>query len=206
MAAIFIDYVTLMLINMVAGLFLLGAFVLKGIDSEGRADWAPGFGAVGLVALLFGLHMSWTWPLPGSYNIAFGELSVLFGAVHLGIALGLARDWRLHGIGVYAAFGGFTSLIVGTRILQLWLTAPKEDWLTASPALAGIAFVLSGLAGVLFFPVTIWSRKPNLCRAAAIVLFLAGLLWGMTATFAYWGHLTGFAKYTPEVMQQVQGN
>jgi uncharacterized membrane protein len=49
----------------------------------------------GFVALATGLHMIWNWPLPGSYNIAIGDLSVLFGIVFLGTALALAMSWRL---------------------------------------------------------------------------------------------------------------
>ncbi len=43
----FIDYITLMLINMVAGLFLLADYVYRGIDSYNQRQWIPGFGITG---------------------------------------------------------------------------------------------------------------------------------------------------------------
>ena len=68
----FIDYITLMLINMVAGLVLLADFVYRGLDGANPKRWIPGFGLVGAIALVTGLHMTLTWPVPGSFNISFG--------------------------------------------------------------------------------------------------------------------------------------
>ncbi len=72
----FIDYITLMLINLAAGLSLLSAYVYRGLDEPVQKRWVPGFGVVGAIALVTGLHMVFTWAVPGSYNIAFGETSV----------------------------------------------------------------------------------------------------------------------------------
>jgi hypothetical protein len=56
----FIDYITLMLINMVAGLFILAYYVYSGIDGADRTRWIPGFGMSGAIALTTGLHMIFT--------------------------------------------------------------------------------------------------------------------------------------------------
>jgi len=79
----FVDYLTLMLVNMAAGLAVLALFVLKYIDGD-RKKLAPGLLVSGFVALVTGLHMIFAWPIIGSYNIPFGEMSVLFGALLLG--------------------------------------------------------------------------------------------------------------------------
>ena len=76
----FVNYITLMLVNLAIGMFLVAHFLLRGLDTdEGRA-WIPGFTAVGLVLTVTGLHMSLTWPVPGSYNIAFGEMACCMGS------------------------------------------------------------------------------------------------------------------------------
>jgi putative membrane protein len=75
----FIDYVSLMLINLAAGLALLGAYVYFGLGKSNQRRWIPGFSVVGAIALVTGLHMTFTWSIPGSFNIAFGETTVLFG-------------------------------------------------------------------------------------------------------------------------------
>ena len=68
-----IDYVTLMLVNMAAGFFLLGCFVWRGLDAEDRINWVPAFGICGLVAAVCGFVMTFTWPLPKPFSMAFGE-------------------------------------------------------------------------------------------------------------------------------------
>lgn len=102
----FIDYITLMLINMVAGLFLLADYVYRGIDNSNQRQWIPGFGITGAIALTTGLHMSFTWPVIGSFNIAFGETSVLFGILFIAAAISLAQGWDLFTIAVYGFFAG----------------------------------------------------------------------------------------------------
>ena len=59
----FIDYITLMLINMAAGLVMLAFYVYLDLDRPNNQRWAPGFAMVGVVALITGLHMTFTWPL-----------------------------------------------------------------------------------------------------------------------------------------------
>src|SRR3990167_4250520 len=83
-ATMFIDYVPLMLINMASGLCLLAACLRKANNPVVEKHWASGFLMSGAVALACGFHMVFNWPLPGSYNVAFGELSVLLGILFAG--------------------------------------------------------------------------------------------------------------------------
>ncbi|MCD6425338.1 MAG: DUF981 family protein [Anaerolineales bacterium] len=53
----FVDYLTLLMINMVAGTALLAYYVLKGVTAEDSRPFAAGFLMVGLVAFLGGAHM-----------------------------------------------------------------------------------------------------------------------------------------------------
>jgi len=48
----FIDYVTLMLINMAGGLFILASFIWKDIDKENNQFWAPAFALQGMIAAI----------------------------------------------------------------------------------------------------------------------------------------------------------
>jgi putative membrane protein len=45
----FIDYLTLMLINLSAGLALLAAYVYFGLGTSNQKRWIPGFGVVGAI-------------------------------------------------------------------------------------------------------------------------------------------------------------
>lgn len=53
-----IDYVTLLLVNMAAGLAVLAFFLWWGIERKDRRDWAPALGISGLVATVAGLALT----------------------------------------------------------------------------------------------------------------------------------------------------
>lgn len=190
----FIDYITLMLINMVAGLVLLADFVYRGLDGANMKRWIPGFGLVGGIALATGLHMMWTWPVPGSFNISFGETTVLFGGLYLMAAIAIAQGWDLFTLTVYAFFAGLTAIVVGARIIDL------EQ--TRRPLVAGLGFILTGLGGVLSAPTLVYFRDNKSWRTVgAVVLLLAALIWAFIGYLAYWGHLETFSEWQPPVMR-----
>lgn len=190
----FIDYITLMLINMAAGLVLLAYFVYAGLNDPNPSRWVPGFGAIGAIALVTGLHMIFTWPVPGSFNIAFGETSVLFGILFIGTSISLAQGWELFTLAMYAFFAGLAAIVIGLRLMNLGLTK--------QPLITGIGFILTGLGGVCAFP-TLWPLQHNrIWRiVGVIVLLLAALIWAQTGYMAYWSHLEGFQKWAPGGMK-----
>lgn len=191
----FIDYLTLIMVNLVAGTGLLAYFVYKGLDSENEKYYAPAFGMVGLVALISGLHMTFTWPLPGSFNIAFGESTVLFGAVFLGTGITLARDGDLLPISIYAFFAGLYSVIVGVRIIDLGITK--------HPVASGLGFLLAGLGGVVAAPGLKFLKENKLIRYfATAVLVAITLFWAYTFYQSLWGHIESFSNWTPPTMGQ----
>jgi putative membrane protein len=125
----FINYITLMLINLVAGLFLLAGYVYYGIDRANQKLWIPGFGITGAIALVTGLHVIFTWPLTGSFNIAYGETTVLFGVLFLGASFALAFGWDLLTVAVYGFFAGLVAIVIGVRILRIDATALADrNW------------------------------------------------------------------------------
>ena len=190
----FINYITLMLINMVAGLVLLADFVYRGLDGANLKRWIPGFGLVGAIALVTGLHMILTWPVTGSFNISFGETTVLFGGLYVAAAIAIAQGWDLLSLTVYAFFVGLTSIVVGVRIIDLGQTQ--------QPLVAGLGFILTGLGGVLAAPTLVYLRGNKGWRTlGAAVLLAAALVWAIIGYRAYWGHLEGFIDWQPPLMR-----
>lgn len=191
----FIDYLSLVMINMVAGTVLLAYYLWKGIDETDQRAYAAGFGGVGLVALITGLMISFTWPLPGSYNVGFGETTTLFGVVFLGTALALSQGWSLIPIAIYAFFAGVDAVIVGIRILSLGLTQ--------EPLLSAVGFVLAGLGGIFAAPFFMFFRNNRVFRMLAVLVLLAtAVIWAVTFYGALWGHLASFAKWLPPTMSK----
>ena len=177
-----IDYLTLMLINMAAGLFLLGCFVWRDLDTpEDIGRWVPAFAICGLVAAIGGFAITFTWPLPKPYSSAFGEMSVLFGVLLLGLALALAKRWELLPLAIYAVFAGAAAMLLGVRIIDLGLTA--------KPVLSGVGFILCGICGI-FSPLVIWQNdKKGLRIIGSLVLFAASAIWALTGYLGYWMHM-----------------
>lgn len=187
----FIDYLTLLLVNMTAGHVLLAAYLYKDPNTEESEKWAPGFAIVGLVAAFFGAMITLTWPLPGPYNSIYGEMSVLFGVLFLGASLGMTRGWSLTILGIYSFFAGVAAILLGLRIALLMLT--QNSILTL------MGFFLSGIAGVGAGPYLIWFRKSSFLRSTAIIiLLLAALIWAFTGYGAYWEHLKLFNHLMPK--------
>lgn len=190
----FINYITLMLINMAAGLVLLADFVYRGLDGANLKRWIPGFGLVGAIALVTGLHMMWTWPVPGSFNVSFGETTVLFGGLYIAAAIAIAQGWDLLTLAIYAFFAGLTAMVVGVRIIDLGLTR--------RPLVAGLGFMLTGLGGVLAAPTLVYLRGNKTWRlVGAAVLLVAAAIWAFTGYMAYWGHIEGFSDWQPPTMR-----
>ena len=167
----FIDYLTIMLVNMAAGLAILALFVLKYLNGD-RKKLAPGFLVSGFVATVTGLHEIFTWPIISSYNIPFGEMSVLYGVLMLGGGIALFRGWELLSLGIYATFAGAASILLGIRLFSLKMTS--------EPLVSLAGFALTGLMGVLSLPMY-YMRRSRLVRIlATIALFGSAAIWALS--------------------------
>jgi putative membrane protein len=191
----FIDFLPLMLINMSAGLFLLACYGFGDVGRVNRPQWAPPFAMTGLIATIGGFYIIFKFPLPGPFNIAFGETSVLLGSLFLGGAWSVWRGWSLSPIAIYALFAGSVAILIGAACIQMNLTR--------APLLTGIGFILTGLAGVLFGPIVWLSRLRWLRWPVGVGLIAASGIWAMTAFLAYWDHLMHFEKWMPLIFQNV---
>jgi len=189
----FVDYLSLIMINLVAGTVALAYYLWKGMDDADQRPYAAVFGVTGLLALVLGLHMSLTWPLPGSYNVGFGEATTLFGVVFLATGIAISQGWSLLPVAIYAFFAGVDAIVVGSRILSLGLT--KE------PILSAVGFISAGLGGVFAAPFFLWFKTNKTFRLlGALVLLLTAALWAFTFYNALWGHLEAFGKWVPLTM------
>jgi putative membrane protein len=187
----FIDDLTLMLVNMAAGLAIMALFVLKDLNGD-RKRLAPGLLVSGFVALVTGFRVSFTWPIVGSYNIPYGEMSVLYGVVLVGGAIALLCGWELLSLGIYATFAGAASIVLGIRLLDLKMTN--------APLVSAGGFALTGLMGVLSLPVYYLRRYSFVRILAALALAGAAAIWTIFALLGYWAHLEAFAKWVPATM------
>ena len=189
-----IDYVTLLLVNMVAGLAVLAFFLWWGIERKDCRDWAPAFGISGFVATVAGFVMTFTWPIPAPYAMAYGEMSVLLGVLFLGTAWALHYGWRLYPLSIYAFFPGVAAIVIGVRIFTLSLTL--------MPLMTAISFIVTGSGGV-FAGVALWKQHIRIVRIlGGLMMLAAALLWVPTTYLAYWEHM----KVQPPANAQTEGS
>jgi putative membrane protein len=189
----FIDFLTLVMINLIAGTVLLAFYLWKGIEEIDQRPYAAAFLATGLVGLITGLQLSFTWPLPGSYNIAFGDTSTLFGVVFLATGIALSQGWNLLPVSIYAFFAGAEAILVGFVILSQQLT--KE------PLFSAVGFILAGVSGVGAFPFFMWFKGNKAVRWLAVaILLVTAALWAVTFYGSLGGHMASFAKWVPATM------
>jgi putative membrane protein len=182
----FIDYLTLMLLNMAAGLVILALFLGSWIDKDPKKA-APGFLLVGTVALVTGFAVVLTWPLPGPANIIFGEMTVLLGGVFFTAGLSLVCGWSLTTVGIYAAFAGTAAIVLAARILSLNYTQ--------EPIVAALGYAGAGVTAILSWPGMTVPKLKWLRWIAVIVALLTALCWAVVAFPSYWAHPEIFAKW-----------
>ena len=182
------DYITILLINMAAGLLIFAHYVLLGMGRANQKGWVPAFGAVGLVAFCVGLHMTLTWPIPGKYawaNVAYGEMSVLLGAAFLAGALAVAYARYLVPVSLYALFAGIAAIVLGVFIAR--------NGLTNQPTVAAAGFLLTGAAGAFLPLVALLGRGVFVRVVEAIIAAAAAIIWLIVGYGAYWQHMVNLA-------------
>jgi putative membrane protein len=188
----FVDYTGIMLVGIAAGFVILADYLFRAPAAEERTAWAAGFFAAGLVGLVTSVPMVLTWPLPGSYNIAFGEAALYLSVAFLAAAATLALRWEPLIPAIYGAFGGVMAIVIGLRMWDLGMTK--------APALSGIGYIAAGLGGVLTLPAIQFRGQRWISVLAAALLVVAALIFLITGYEAYWGHLSDFAKWLPPTM------
>jgi len=118
-----------------------------GVRSALRSGAIP-LGSVGAIATLIAIWGEIAWPLPGSYNILFTDVYMLFGVTLVVLAVSMAATARLQFAGLFALVAGGVTIAYGWAGYGLNMTKdPLETFLLYG------AF---GLAGILAFPTTLF--------------------------------------------------
>ncbi len=190
----FIDNLTLMLICVSASFLTIAGYLLHGLHKdEGQGSWAAAFGVLGMVLLASGFHVTWAWPLPGAFNIAYGEPCVLLGALMIGASISIFKGWSLLPLTIPAFLFGGVSLVIAFSIIKLHMSS--------QPLITAIGFAISGVGGVFAFTPLVFPKLKIFKIVGALDMIGAGLFWAFTAYMSYYAHLQGFGKWLPAGMK-----
>lgn len=196
----FVDYLTVMMVAVVAGAVIAIVYGLMFLDAPvaDQRPWGWAFGIVGLLLAATGLHLVLTWPLPGAYNIVMGEPALYFGLVLLGTAFAIRAGESLMPLAVLAFFGGIANLFLSIAMLV--------HGLSRNPPLWAFAYAAIGLAAALS-PLIV--HRVSALRWAPLVagglLTLGALIFALGGFGAYLEHTSadeGFGKWVPPVMRE----
>ena len=196
----FVDYLTVMMVAVVAGAVLTIVYGLMFLDAPlaDQRPWGWAFGIVGLLLGVTGLHLVLTWPLPGAYNIVMGEPALYFGLVLLGTAFAIRAGESLMPLAVLAIFGGIANIFLSIAMLV--------HGLSRNPPLWALAYAAIGLAAVLS-PLVV--HRVRTLRWVPLVagglLAIGALIFALGGYGAYLEHTSaegGFGKWVPPAMRE----
>jgi putative membrane protein len=196
----FVDYLTVMMVAVVAGAVITLVYGLMFLDAPlaDQRPWGWAFGIVGLLLGVTGLHLVLTWPLPGAYNIVMGEPALYFGLVMLGTAFAIRAGESLMPLAVLAIFGGIANIFLSIAMLV--------HGLSRNPPLWALAYAAIGLAAVLA-PLVV--HKVRAVRWVPLVagglLAIGALIFALGGYGAYLEHTSaegGFGKWVPPAMRE----
>ena len=187
----FIDFLTLMLLNMAVALVLFALYMFFFFEKDAK-KMVPGFLIVGAVALVTGFRMVFTWPLPGSFNIPYGEPTIMLGALFFTAGLAINFGWDLLTVGIYSAFAGIAVILLGFRILSLKMGS--------DPTEAMLAFLGTGITAILALPAIALPQMKWIRWLTALAAIVTAIGWFYVCGSAYWSHLDAFSKWAPATM------
>lgn len=178
----FIDYLTIMLIDLAGGLINLTWFLWKLNKPKEYSKFVSGFLLVGILGLLTSLPMVLTWPLPGSYNIAFGEPMLLFSLIFLLLAISIIKQWPWDGIVVFAVLGSIMAIVIGIAIYSFNLTN--------TPFFAMMGYLMTAFGALISSYLVYRPKNKPLLILATILFVLSTILWLYIGYYAYYMHLS----------------
>jgi putative membrane protein len=196
----FINYLTLALLAAAATLALGAWFLLRNPAEASRTEdhtrgFAWAFGAAGALLAIMGFHISLTWPIPGAYNIVFGEPLAYFGTLLVIGAPALGFRQNLMPLLVLGAFGALSNLVLAAAIIRFGMTR--------SPGLGAAMYLTSGL-GLLILPGMF--RSAAVRKIAAALFAISAALFALTGCLSYLEHPgpEAFGKWVPIEMRRAQ--
>ena len=192
--ATFIDPLTVMLLSLGMSALLLALYYFR--VGSGKKDISslvvPAF-ILGLFNAVSGFLMSFTWPLPGSYNMLFGDPLLVLGLLMIAGSYMISKGMDVKALSLLGFLLGIY-LLVGMIGITRFNMETGNDWLTAT----GL-YAFSMLAAI-FSPILYLKPKGSNKYAYYFEVFLLVVVMLLALLIGYMGfyeHLGAFSTYFP---------
>ena len=172
---VFVDALTVMLLSLGLSTLLIALYFLgRGLNKKWVSDLTVPVFALGFFNFVGGFLMSMTWPLPGAYNMLFGDPLLMLGIIMMAGAYMVSRNISLKILSIFGFFLGLY-IAVGAAGMMAFNLESGAHLLTAFPL-----FVFAALSGI-FSPLIYLGNKGS---GKYAYYFLFALLI-ITAFFAF---------------------
>ncbi|MCI4434601.1 MAG: DUF981 family protein [Thermoplasmata archaeon] len=192
----FIDPLAIMLIGLGMGLLLVALYVL--FAALGKIDAAkdklamPAM-AIGFFDFISGFLMAFTWPLPGGYNMLFGDPLLMFGLL---LFIGSFMFYK----GKDPSLMTILSFLLGIYVILGAYAMVVDQLETGANFLPAFGLYLSSGIGALLSPILIIKpvgASKVLYYIEFIILIVAAFVAFFIGYNALLHHLVSFAHYYP---------
>ena len=192
--ATFIDPLTVMLLSLGMSALLLALYYFR--VGSGKKDISslvvPAF-ILGLFNAVSGFLMSFTWPLPGSYNMLFGDPLLVLGLLMIAGSYMISKGMDVKALSLLGFLLGIYLLVGMIGITQFHMET-GNDWLTAT-GLYGFSMLAA-----IFSPILYLKPKGSNRYAYYFEVFLLVVVMLLALLIGYMGfyeHLGAFNTYFP---------
>ncbi len=192
--ALFVDYLAVMLLSLGASAAYLAWFVYNlGRTGKSTTELVVPMFMLGLFNAVSGFAMSFTWPLPGGYNMLFGDPLLFFGLLMMAATYMVKKNISVKNLALPGFLLGIY-ILVGAGAIVGYNIEPGSHFLPAF----GL-YMAAGLSG-LFAPVVYLNPKKGgkyayyLLAALLILTAIAALFLAYTALYE---HIGSFSAWFP---------
>ncbi len=170
----FVDSLTVMLLGLGLSAIVLALYFLgKGSNKKWTNDLiVPAF-TLGFFNFISGFLMSFAWPLPGAYNMLFGDPLLMLGLIMMAGAYMLHKNININFLSIFGFFLGIYIAVGALGMVNFGLESGVY-FLTAFPL-----YVFAALSGV--FSPLIYAKARGAGRYGYYFMFVLLII---TALFA----------------------
>lgn len=200
--ALFIDSLAIMLIGVGSGTFLGALYFLY--SAMGKFEWIkeqlviPAIG-IGIFDFLSGYEISFTWPLPSSYNMLFGDPLLFFGIL---LVVGAVLTYKK----MNPSSLSFLSVILGIYVIIGAYGIITYKLESGNDLIGAMGLYLADGIAALLAPILI-IKPTGVGKALYYVEFVLLILGTLAALYMGYSalseHLVDFSKYFPSIISMV---
>ncbi len=193
--ALFVDYLSVMLLSLGASAAYLAWYIWSlGKTAKGKQELAVPIFALGVFNAIGGFTMSFTWPLPGGYNMLFGDPLLFLGLLMIAGAYMLRKNISLKSLAMPGFLLG-VYILVGAGAIVGYTLEPGIHFLPSFSL-----YLFAGLSGIIS-PITAYLSPKGSGKYAYYLLIALLVLTAIAALFlaytAFYEHIGSFSKWFP---------